>query len=307
MTFMQTAIELIPAHKIDRDKWNSCIQSASNGLIYSHATYLDHMADNWSGLVMNDYAAVMPVPWRKKWGVRYMYVPAFMQQLGITGTLTDEVATTAIKRITREFLYGDLHFNASNTFIPALFPTVTRRRNRIVDLKKNYADLFNDISSDGRRNILSASQAKLHYREGKSTEAMTTFLQQMKYPGAPDSFTMNRFHTACTLFDESGQHIVRCVMDSHEQLLAAFVGLKDERRIYNLLNLTTPEGRKCSANYYLFNELLKEWSGNPLLLDLEGSELPGVQAFYLHWGGDWETYFHVHHNRLLWPLRLLKH
>lgn len=303
---MQTAIELIPAHAIDREKWNSCIQSASNGLIYSHTIYLDNMADHWSGLVMNDYAAVMPIPWRKKWGIRYMYVPAFMQQLGLTGNFNDEEATRAIHCITSAFRYGDLHFNASNTFIPSLFSEVKMRRNRVIDLQKNYADLFKDFSADCRRNIHAASQAKLLYQQGRSVEAMTLFLQQMKYPGAPDTTTMNRFEAVCNQFSRSGQHIVRCVKNANEQILAAFVGLKDERRIYNLLNLTTPEGRKCSANYFLFNELLKEWAGNSLLLDLEGSELPGVQAFYLHWGGDWETYFHVHHNRLPWPLQLLK-
>ena len=31
----------------------------------------------WDALVLDDYAAVMPLTWRRKYGTRYLYQPAF--------------------------------------------------------------------------------------------------------------------------------------------------------------------------------------------------------------------------------------
>ena len=56
----------IPSEKIDREKWDACVSNSHNPLIYARSFYLDHISDNWSGLVLNDYEAVMPICWRKK-------------------------------------------------------------------------------------------------------------------------------------------------------------------------------------------------------------------------------------------------
>ncbi|WP_315816464.1 hypothetical protein [Paraflavitalea speifideaquila] len=56
-------------------KWDRCIADAPNGLIYGYSFYLDKMADNWDGLVLNNYEAVMPLPWKKKWGIYYLAHP----------------------------------------------------------------------------------------------------------------------------------------------------------------------------------------------------------------------------------------
>jgi hypothetical protein len=43
------------------------------------------MSKNWHGIVIDDYAAVMALPWKRKLRIRYGYTPPFMQQLGIVG------------------------------------------------------------------------------------------------------------------------------------------------------------------------------------------------------------------------------
>ncbi len=40
-------------------------------------------AGQWDALVLDDYQAVMPLTWRSKFGIRYLYQPAFTQQTGI--------------------------------------------------------------------------------------------------------------------------------------------------------------------------------------------------------------------------------
>jgi hypothetical protein len=303
---MPNHFQLLPSHRIDRKKWNACVEAAENGLIYADSRFLDSMADNWSGMIFNDYTAVMPLPWRKKWGIRYTYNPPFIQQLGVIGSIPEELTIELIKMVNDNFLYGDLHLNFSNEYIANSFPLSRKRNNCILQLHSSYETLLTSFSGDAERNLQKATRQSFHWQEGREREAIDLFRNQMLYPGAPDQKTMNRFKSLFQQFSSTQQSFARCICNDDNQILAAMVGLKDGRRIYNLLNITTPEGRKKSANYSLFQNLLKEWAGSPLLLDMEGSELPGVESFYRHWGGGWENYYHVHLNRLPLPLRWLK-
>lgn len=52
------------------------------------------MAKNWDALVLNDYEAVMPLTWNKKYGICYLYQPPFTACLGITGKLVTTATMT---------------------------------------------------------------------------------------------------------------------------------------------------------------------------------------------------------------------
>jgi hypothetical protein len=306
MSNMNNQFQLLPSHHIDKRRWDACVEAADNGLIYTDSRFLDTMADNWSGIIFNDYTAIMPLPWKKKWGIRYAYVPPFMQQLGVTGIIPEQATHELIKMVNDFFLYGDLHLNFSNQYIANSFPFSRKRNNCIVQLHYSFETLLTSFSGDAERNLQKASRQSLHWQEGREEEAIDLFRNLIQYPGAPNEKTMDRFKTLFQQFSCTQQAFARCICNDDNKILAAMVGLKDGRRIYNLLNITTAEGRKKSANYFLFENLLKEWSGSQLLFDLEGSELPGVESFYRHWGGIWENYYHVHLNRLPLPIRWLK-
>ncbi len=73
-----------------------------------------------------------------------------------------------------------------------------------------------------------------------------------------------------------------------------------------MMNTTTQKGRDEEANHFLLDKVIKEFAGQPLLFDFEGSDLPGVREFYEKFGAINQPYFHYHYNGLSWPLRLLK-
>ena len=61
-------IRYIQHEEIDKAKWDSCIANAGNSLIYGYTWWLDNISPGWHALVLNDYDAVMPLTWRKKYG-----------------------------------------------------------------------------------------------------------------------------------------------------------------------------------------------------------------------------------------------
>src|SRR6476619_1837147 len=100
--------DIIPSHNIDAYKWDNCIKNSEANRLYASYIYLQHVADNWSGLVMNDYAAVMPITWRRKWNIRYAYHAPFIQQLGLFGRYNVADLQQAVKKAMQYVRYGDL-------------------------------------------------------------------------------------------------------------------------------------------------------------------------------------------------------
>lgn len=82
--------------------------------------------------------------------------------------------------------------------------------------------------------------------------------------------------------------------------------LNDERRMYNIISCVTPTGKKLLANYYLYNEILKENWIEELIFDFEGSDLPGVADFYKKMSTHNQQYISVKWNRLPKIIRLIK-
>ena len=70
-------VHYITYQQIDKSKWDNCIDTAANGLVYGYSFYLDAMAKHWDALVLDDYEAVMPLTWNKKYGITYLYQPFF--------------------------------------------------------------------------------------------------------------------------------------------------------------------------------------------------------------------------------------
>ena len=75
-------IRYLRHNEIDREKWDACIAASENGLVYAYSWYLDVVHPEWEALVMDDYAAVMPLTGGRKFGVEYLFQPFFVQQLG---------------------------------------------------------------------------------------------------------------------------------------------------------------------------------------------------------------------------------
>ena len=118
-------ISYLTYQQINKKKWDACIDTASNGLIYAYSFYLDAMARNWDGLVLstgphleNDYEAVMPLTWNKKYGISYLYQPPFTACLGIFGDqISAETVNEFLKAIPSSFSYWDIYLNHGNFFL----------------------------------------------------------------------------------------------------------------------------------------------------------------------------------------------
>src|SRR3954469_25030716 len=111
------SLQYLPYHQIDKNKWDACIDRASNGLIYGYSVYLDTMARHWDAIILDDYLVVMPLTWNKKYGICYLHQPFFTASLGLFGNnITAEMVADFLMAIPRKFKYWDIYLNYGNRF-----------------------------------------------------------------------------------------------------------------------------------------------------------------------------------------------
>jgi uncharacterized protein YlbG (UPF0298 family) len=99
-------VHYVKREDLDIEKYNDRIENSIQSRIYAFSWYLDIVADNWDVLVLNDYEAVMPVPWKQKYFIKYVTQPFFCQQLGIFSKekFTKETQEEIIKMIPKKFV-----------------------------------------------------------------------------------------------------------------------------------------------------------------------------------------------------------
>jgi hypothetical protein len=295
-------IDIISSDKIDHKKWNACIAESKNPLIYACSFYLDYMATNWDGIIINDYEAVMPVPWRKKFGIRYTYTVPFIQQLGIFSSSKEKYKELFLQQLFIFSKYGDYNFNYSNLI------NTTGRTNFTIDLSSSYNDIAKAYKTDLVNNLRKAIKEDLVYKKGTDYKKAIAFYKEI-YASRFAKTTeedYNRFENLCTHLSQTDHVIVRSVVNSADELLAIALFLNDGHRIYNMMNTTLDKGRKTEANHFLFDQVLEEFAGSKLIFDFEGSDIPGVKSFYKKFGAIDQPYYSLHFNKLSPLIRWIK-
>ena len=62
--------------EIDKKKWDDCIAHSHFETLYPYSWYLDAVSPGWYALVRDDYEMVMPLTWKRTYGVRMLIQPA---------------------------------------------------------------------------------------------------------------------------------------------------------------------------------------------------------------------------------------
>ena len=299
------SIRYLQRDQIDVARWDACIQNAANGLVYATSTYLDGIA-NWHALVLNDYEAVMPLTWRKKFGFFYLYQPFFCQQLGVFSTDPGLVsADDFMKSIPSFYSLWDIQLNPSN--IVHEFAT-TLRKNYTLSLGTNYSNLSAAYSRSAKRNIEKAIAANVQIQTEILPESVVK-LHQQRF-GTEEGIRADDFQNLVSLLSklQSMQQAI-CVGATNEQgdLIASSAYLLYKDRVTFIINGNLPESLSNGATHYLKDYVIRKFAGSGLTMDFEGSDNAMFARFYEQFGATCtELYPAVYTNKLPWPFRLFK-
>lgn len=302
--------QFINKDQIDRPQWDYCINQSGNGLIYGQSFFLDNISPGWGGLVGENYDWVLPVVSNKKFGITYVYQPPFAQQFGIYAKAGVEIPyQEIITWLKANYRFWEINWNASTSEHLADEAIIkTPAANFVLDLSKGYDAIAQYYHNDLLKNLKRSSQFGLSYQPSDDYGQIIDLYIKHYATRIPNVLAkdFDNFKKLCHFAKQKKMLLCKNALNGEGNVVATALLLTDGNRLYNMMNTTTNEGRKISANHFLIDSIIGEFSGQPFIFDFEGSDLPGVKSFYENFGSANETYYQIKYNNLPWHARLFK-
>jgi len=280
-------------HQIDFKKYDNCIDTSYNAIIYAYSWYLDIVTKkNWEVLILGDYKAVMPLPFsriKRKLFKKMIAQPFFCQQLGVFSLteLTQETFNLFLTEYQRMsvFNYQFNHFN--NRFLENIHPKI-EKVNYELSLNTSYDKIKKTYHKNLKRNLKKAQKNNLIITK---------------------NITINQF------FKLKKEHSIHTIKQSHfklmEALITKFILLKkgqfygvlnknqlvaigffmvSNKRIIHQFSVSNLEGKSVAAIPFLFDYLIQEHANSNVVFDFEGSMITGIAQFFKSFGAENKSY-----------------
>jgi hypothetical protein len=298
--------------EIDKSEWNRCIEEADNGLIYARSFYLDIMAGKWDALILNDYDAVMPLTWNRKYGFYYLYQPYFVPFLGVFGKkLTALSVLDFLDAVPRKFKYWNIDLNEANCLMNKennLQFKITGRVNYHLNLHESYNELYAGYKKACRRRIKKFSQQQVQIvREGNPADVIQFYRKhyESKYPKIfPDVYDKLKESTTICFEKDLAKIYLAKLPDG--EITAAYLVLFDKNFVYLLIGGSSEKGKQTGSFYLITDAVIKDHAGSGKILRFEGSDIPGIAIFNSQFGAYLSGYLHLNRNNLPFPVNMLK-
>lgn len=274
-------IRFLKRKEIDDDLYNACVLSSVQNRAYAMSWFLDTVADDWGILVLNNYEAVMPIPYMRalKHLKRKKIVQPFLcQQLGVFSSQISEKTeldfyTEFLKLKPKNYSFNSLNF----------FDSDVNKVNYELKLELDYEGLKNNYRKDRKKSLRKAIEAELYFMEEIITETpVKIYRETFSHLKLSNKF----YQKTQALINYCSTHnlaILRSVYFQDRLVCSGFF-LQFNNRIYYLLGASNQEGKKHGATTFLIDSVIKEFSNSPIVFDFEGSSIPSIASFYKSFG-----------------------
>jgi len=279
------------------------IAHSSAETLYPYSWYLDAAAENWSALIMDDYRFIMPLVWKRKFGIHYLYQPFYTQQLGVFGNAFADPTTLSLMLagIPKKFRFGHIHFNSGNLVGEQGPLHVDDRKNYRLTLQQAHEELKRSYSTNTRRNISRTMDADIRIRKNIDTAALIRLKKSHDVIRRPES-SYRWLQGLLETVKKNGTGVTYGSMNGKELEAAAFFGFSRTRAIY-LVAVSSEQGKQHRSMFRVVDAFIADHAGTGLILDFEGSSIPSVARFFAGFGATPEIYQRLRFNRLPIPLK----
>lgn len=297
-------LRFLESDQIDRVKWDRCVSTSIAKHIYALSWYLDLVAEKWAGIVEDDYISVMPLPIRKKFGIKYVFQPAFTQQLGVFSrkTVNSKLLNDFINTIPSEIKYIDINLNFSNNYNHEKY-IINNKINFELNLLSSYKRLKSAYSENTKRNI----QRSIPFIE-ISEAVRISDLVRLKRESTFKKRSLTYYEWLnCFMHKLITNGYAKIIGAScNGQICAAALFVFFGKRIYYLIPASNDLGKKRRAMFAIVDHCIQTYSEKDFILDFEGSNISGIARFFNGFGARTLTYPSIKINRLPFCLHLLK-
>jgi hypothetical protein len=300
-------IRYIKNEDIDLLKWDACIRQSPNGLIYVYSWFLNIVSPGWEALVLGDYTAVMPLTYRRKWGIYYLYQPSFCAEAGIFSIRDTDAGLVHrfLRSIPEKFRYVDICLNRSNLFTLTDYSFI-ERIDYVLPLQLSYEEIKAAYSDNHTRNIQKARKRSLIVEEVPIQDAINLVSNHIKNNPFKKDSDKAMFSQLFSRAKEKGGVICLGVKNIQGDLLSCALFFHAQQIWYYLLAGSTEEGKRSGAAHLLVDVFIRQHAGTEHILDFEGSDVESVAFFYRGFGSKKIIYPSLRINQLPVWMQLFK-
>lgn len=300
-------INYIRRRNLDLKKYNNCVENSKESRVYAYSWYLDITCNNWDILVLNDYEAVMPIPWRRKFGIKYVYLPLWVLELGVFSTLDNINIDNFKETILKKFKYAECYFNSDN-FLTQTYSFSSIRDVQILNIKQHYKDIFDSYRSDRKRDLKLAKKFHLTQIWNDKPEKLITLFKKnigkkVKSITKKDYRKLEELLKTCI---EKNKGEVLSVYDRADFLVASAFLLKHNNTVTILLSSTDFDNRQKGGNTFLIDKAISRFKNDFTYFNFGGSSTASIANYFTSFGAETKHYYHFKVNNLPTFLKLFK-
>lgn len=284
--------------EIDKSWWDRRLLACSNRLWYAQSWVLDIASPGWEALVAEETGSIMPLTCRRKYGVRYLFQPFGLQQLGIFAPAAIDAVTVRafLKAVPPAFRLVDIHGNEGMPGVPEPGWDLGPRRNRTITCSGTVDDLRSAYSTGHRRNL---KQAGAGIVVPVGVEAFTELFARtiVRRFGPFDRRGLEAMPALLAIARERRQLELTGITEGTE-IVAALCVLRWTNRDILFKSAADERGREQRAMFQLIDHHLRSMAGSGRVFDLAGSNDEATDRFYAGFGAAGSTYFRLRRNTL---------
>lgn len=278
-------LQYIPQSQIDFHKYNDCVSNSYVPILYAESWYLDIVAKHWDILMYDDYQAVMPIPFsrmKRSFWKESIVQPYFAQQLGILSKekLDKEIYQEFYQRL-QELMPAAYNFNHSQ-YADLKDNNLKSRTNFILHLNSPYQELFGKFSTSKRQGVRKAKNNGLIISQENNVQKFMEFqFAHMPLKESSSIIEQKKQILSYAMQHDLGEmHVVRI----ENELLAMAFFIRYRNRMYYVQSASSGKGRELQAMDFIFNHIIEINAESKMILDFEGSEVPGISKFMERFG-----------------------
>ncbi len=282
------AIHYLERHQIDSTKWDTCIASNPHTEnLFAYSGYLDIACDAWSALVLDDYVSIMPLPWRQKLGIYYIYPPFFLPSLGIFGKeIENEYFTSWVNAIPQKFQWIDLLLH-ENLYEGLQNFTGIWHKTFTLDCSLPYMELKKAYHKNHKRNCQKASEEGLSIVNNFSfSETINLFKenQAKMFKAGYKTADYKRLMHLLEYLQKNRQLKSYGVLDGNGTLCAAVLFPNLNGKYYFLFSGRNAASNQNRAMFLLLDTFIQQHAEEFCTLIFNGSDNLHIAKFYAGFG-----------------------
>ena len=290
-------------------QWDEWVENSINRRLYASSVFLDIFSPDWDALVIGDGAAFMPLTRNRKYFIRYLFQPIFLQQLGLFFNDPGYAVSLPvfIEKLSKIYPYVDIALNEMNIDnIGDL--NYSLMDNYLLTLDVPYQTAIDRFNSNTRRNIKKAVKTGMDIHTNTlPSDVVEKFISNQ---GRLYTNIRKKNYMCLRSLLERGMADgfveVKSAHNNKGQLIAAACFLKDFDRYVFYFSANTQEGRDSGAMFYIIDRFIEKYSESGMGLDFNGSMNSNTARFYSGFGANKKCYPRLKINNLWYPFRIFK-